>query len=133
MATTLDKSIQAEAYKLVFWQLIVMMGLALVLLILQGIQSGFSALLGGLAYCVPNFVFVWRVFRTASAKAAKQFVMAFFAGETIKLFCSAILFLLIVKYLPVTLLSLLIGYIGAIVAFWIVSAFFISWQPGVAP
>ncbi len=132
MATELDKSIQTEAYKLVFWQLIVTMGLALVLLILQGIQSGFSALLGGLAYCVPNIVFVWRVFKTASVRAAKQFMLAFFAGEMLKLFCSAILFLLIVKYLPVTLISLLIGYIGAIVAFWIVSAFFVMRQQGVA-
>jgi ATP synthase protein I len=116
-----DKSVQSEAYKLVFWQLIVVLGLALILFLIQGLQTGLSVLAGGAAYCVPNFMFVWRVFSRTSAQEAKQFLMKFVLGEMTKLFLSAVFFVLIVKFLPVKVLYVLAGYITAIIAFWIVS------------
>lgn len=81
---------------------------------------GLSVLAGGLSYGVANLIFVWRVFRYAGAQEMNQFAAAFMAGEAMKLILSSILFLVIVKYLPVSLLSVLIGFIGAIVAFWLV-------------
>ena len=103
-----------------FWQFWVIVGLAIVLLVMQGKQSAISALLGGLCYWGPTLMFAWRIFTHAGAQAAKQFAVAFFAGEMVKLFLSAFLFLLIVKYWPVKVVSMLIGFIGAIVAFWVV-------------
>jgi ATP synthase protein I len=119
-------SIKTEAYALVFWQLIVVAGLALILFILQGLQAGISTLLGGLAYCVPNFMFVWRVFSRTSAQDARRFLVAFITGEVSKLFLSAIFFVLIVKYLAVNFKFVLAGYIAAIFAFWVVSFIFLS-------
>jgi ATP synthase protein I len=130
--SSLNKSIKAENYKLVSWQLFVIMGLALVLFLLQGLQSSISALLGGLAYCLPNFFFVWRAFAHTSVHAIKQFIMNFFIAEVSKLFLSAALFVLIVKYLPVRINFVLSGYVAAILAFWVVSFFFMSRQAGVA-
>jgi len=49
-----------------------------------------------------------------------QFAAAFFAGEAFKLILSGILFLLVVKTFPVSLLSVLVGFAGAIVSFWFV-------------
>jgi ATP synthase protein I len=121
-----NKSIQNDAYQLVFWQFIIIVGLALILLLVQGIQSGLSVLLGGLAYVLPNFMFVWRVFARTSAQAARQFLIAFVVGESTKLILSAVLFVLIVKYLPVRLMPALGGYIAAIVGFWLVSFVFMS-------
>lgn len=106
------------------------MGLALIMLLLQGIRSGLSTVAGGFAYWLPTLIFVRRIAGKASAQAAKQFVLMFFAGETVKLLTSAILFVLVMKYLPVTSLSVLIGYIGAIVAFWVASVFYLSRQEG---
>ena len=118
-ATPLRKMIQLEAYQLVLWQLACVCGIAVIACLLCGIISGYSVLAGGLAYGIPNLLFVWRVFRYAGAQQMTQF-MALLFGEMIKLILSGILFLLIVKYLPVSLLSVLVGFVGAIVSFWIV-------------
>lgn len=116
----LNKLVQNEAYRIVFLQLTGVIVLAFLALLLNGTTSGFSVLLGGLAYGLANLLFVWRVFRYSRAAQMTQFVLAFFLGEMLKLVLSAVLFLMIVKYLPVSLLSVLVGYIGAIVSFWIV-------------
>jgi ATP synthase protein I len=119
-AQTLKKLIQHQAYRIVFLQLAGVVVLASLALMIRGITSGFSVLMGGLAYVIPNLIFVWRVFRFVGAQQMTLFVAAFFVGEAMKLFLSAILFLVIVKYLPVSLLSELVGFIGAMVSFWVV-------------
>ena len=117
---SLKTLVQSQAYQVVFKQLAVVGVLALAACIFKGFNSGLSVLLGGLAYCLPNLLFVWRVFRYSGAQQMNQFVAAFFAGEMMKLFLSAILFVVVVKTLQVSLLSVLVGFIGAIVAFWFV-------------
>ena len=119
-AKSLKNIVQHEAYRLVLLQLMCVLFIAIFALIIRGPKSGFSALMGGLAYGLPNLIFVWRVFRYSGAHQMGLFVMAFFVGEMGKLILSAIIFLMIVNYLPVSLLSVLVGFIGAIVSFWIV-------------
>ncbi len=119
-AKSLKNIVQHEAYQLVLLQLVCVLILAMFALVIRSTNSGFSVLMGGLAYGLPNLVFVWRVFRYTGAQQMGLFVMAFFVGEMGKLILSAILFLFIVNYLPVSLLSVLVGFIGAIVSFWIV-------------
>jgi ATP synthase protein I len=116
---TLQEIVQNKAYRIVKLQLAGVIVLALIALILHGVTSGFSVLMGGLAYVLPNLIFVWRVFRYAGASQMTMFMAAFFMGEMIKLVLAAVLFLIIVKTLPVSLLSELVGFIGAIVSFWI--------------
>jgi len=113
-------TVRKEAYRIIYWQLILIMGLALILFLLQGMRSGLSALSGGLACWLPTLLFVWRVFSGSSAaRAAKQFMLLFVVGETFKLLLCAILFVLIVNYLPVNILSVLIGFVGAVTAFFL--------------
>ena len=119
-------AIKKEAYRIIYWQLILIVGLALVLLILQGIQNGVSALLGGLACWLPTLLFVWRVFARTTARAAKQFLLFFMAGEGVRLLLSAVLFVVIVKSLPVNIVSVLAGFAGAVVSFWMASLFFLT-------
>jgi len=116
----LKKLIQNTAYQIVFRQIACITGLAGFTLLFFGPKHGFSVLCGGLAYGLPNLLFVWRVFRYAGASEMGKFMAAFILGEMVKLFLSAILFLFIVKYLPVSLLSVLVGLAGAIVSFWVV-------------
>ena len=120
---TLVNKVKKQLYQVVIWQLIVIVGLALILLLLQGMQNGLSALLGGLAYWIPTFIFIWRVSAHAGARAAQRFIIAFFGGEVAKLILSGALFVIVIKYFPVNLLYVLIGFIGAIMAFWVVSIF----------
>lgn len=118
--TSLSKRIQNKAYRIVFWQLFGVVLLAVIALAFGGVKTGFSVLAGGLSYGIPNLLFVWRVFRYAGANQMTQFAAAFFAGEAFKLILSGILFLLVVKTLPVSLLSVLVGFAGAIASFWFV-------------
>ena len=97
------------------------MGLALVIFLLLGLQKGWSVLAGGMAYWLPTLLFIWRVTLHTTAHAATRFMMAFFAGEIVKLFLSALLFLLILKYGSVNVIYEMVGLIGAIVAYWIAS------------
>lgn len=127
---SLKKKIQREAYLIVKWQLIGVFFLSALALLIKGKTSGLSVLAGGLSYGLPTLFFVWRVFRYAGAQQMTQFVAAFFMGETFKLIFSGILFLLVVKYLPVSLLSVLVGFVGAIISFWIVCMWHFSKKKG---
>lgn len=127
----LKSKVQGEAFKIVKLQFLGVLGLVLLAAIIVGLKSAASVLLGGLAYIIANLLFVWRVFRFAGAQQMNAFMAAFFVGEAMKLILSAILFLMIVKYLPVSLLSLLIGFIGAIVSFWVVCMWHFSKQTSV--
>lgn len=116
---TLSHLIQQKAYRIVYWQFIGIATIALIAWLLNDVTSAFSVLAGGLVYGLPNLVFVWRVFRYAGNAQMTLFLAAFFMGEAIKLILSGIIFVLVVKYLPVRLLSVLAGLSGAIVSFWI--------------
>ncbi|HEX4044915.1 MAG TPA: ATP synthase subunit I [Gammaproteobacteria bacterium] len=123
---SLTQRVQHQAYAIVGWQLAGVGLFALLALLINGKTGGLSVLAGGLAYGLPNLIFVWRVFRYSGAQQMTQFMTAFYLGEVIKLILSGILFLVIVKYLPVSLLSVLIGYAGAIMLFWIVCMWYFS-------
>lgn len=120
VSNPLKKRIQREAYGLVFRQLALVAVFSCLVLTLHGAESGLSVLAGGFSYGLANLIFVWLVFRFAGAQEMTQFLAAFIAGEALKLILSGILILLVVKTLPVSLLSVLIGLMAAIVSFWLV-------------
>lgn len=118
---TLNETIRKQLIRIVVWQLVIVVGLALILFLLQGIQRGWSALMGGLAYWLPTVIYVWRVSAYAGARAAVRFVYALFTGEIIKLFLSAAFFILAVKYLAIDPVYGVVGLIGSVVAFGVIS------------
>ncbi|EKD70983.1 MAG: hypothetical protein ACD_46C00307G0002 [uncultured bacterium] len=117
---TLQARIQQKAFRIVFWQLIGVVLIAFIALLMTDVTHGLSVLLGGLVYGLPNLIFVWRVFRYAGVQQMTAFLSAFFIGEAIKLILSGFLFVLVVKYLPVSLLFVLVGLAGSMLSFWIV-------------
>lgn len=119
-ALPLQKIVQNRAYGVVAWQLFGVLLIATIALLVAGQKTGLGVLAGGLAYGLPNLVFVWRVFRYAGAQQMNRFVTAFIFGELIKLLFSGFLFVLVVKTWPVSLLSVLVGFAGAILSFWVV-------------
>jgi ATP synthase protein I len=127
-AKSLKNAVQSRAYKIVFWQLLGILIVSCFALPLSGTRSAFSIFLGGMAYGLPNLFFVWRVFRFVRAGEMGTFLLAFFIGEMLKLILCGIFVLLIVKYLPVSLLSVVVGMACAIILFWIVSMIMFSKQ-----
>lgn len=117
-------------FRVIFYQLLLIVGLVLVIFLLKGMFNALSALAGSLAYWVPAFLFIWRVSRHAGAHAVVRLMVTFFIAEALKLIISGTIFLLLVKYAHIDLLYALIGLIGAIVAFWMASAVTLN-QPGV--
>lgn len=121
VVTAIAKPIRTQMLKIVFWQLTMIIGLALAVLILQGIHKGLSIVLGGLTYWLPTLIFVWRVTAYAGAREAIRFIVAFSVGEAVKLFLSGVFFVLIIKYFQVDLLYSIVGLMFAIISFWIAS------------
>lgn len=117
-ALTLQERLSKEAYRVVYLQGVGVFLVSIGLGIGLGIHPGLSALVGGMAYILPNILLIKWIFRFIRAGQAAQFAQAFFVGEMMKVFLSALLFLMIVKMLPLSLLSTVIGFIAALVSFW---------------
>ena len=117
---TQKKSLRREALQLVFWQVIVTMTLAFIIMLFQGLNKGLSTFLGASAYLLPNFIFAFRIFANSASQATDRFMIAFFLGELTKLIVSALLFILVVKYVNVNLIFVMTGYAIAIFSFWFV-------------
>jgi F0F1-type ATP synthase assembly protein I len=130
VATASVKPVIRAVYRIVFYQLMIIVGFMLIVSLLKGIRSGASALAGGLAYWLPSFIFARTVAACASARAAARFMVTFFAGETVKLVFSGALFMGAVYYLPVQIVYAVAGLCFAIVAFWVASIAYL-FQPEV--
>src|SRR3990167_10070051 len=86
----LTNTVKGEAYRIVYGQLAMVIALAFLAFIFRGILYGLAVLSGGLAYVLPNIVFVWRVFNHVSVRQIEKFMAAFFFGEIAKLLASAV-------------------------------------------
>lgn len=60
----------------------------------RGSAAGYSALLGGLIAWLPNLYFAHKAFRFSGARAAREIVRSFYAGEAGKLILTFVLFAL---------------------------------------
>ena len=85
---------------------------------ISGAKEAFSALLGGAACVIPSFYFARRLFSTTSPRAVKRILVAFYLGELLKLALSAALIVLIVFFIPVAIVPLIVGFVGAQFGFW---------------
>lgn len=80
-------------------------------------QIGYSILLGGVLWFLPELYVANRLFHRIET-SPKQAVMQFYRAEVIKLFLVGLLFIVMVRELPVSILGLIGGYfIGSAVFF----------------
>ena len=87
---------------------------------IRGITEALSAILGGGACVIPNFLFSRCLFAAMNTtQTVKRILANFYIGELIKLVLSAGLVLLIVLFIPVSLVPLIIGFVGAQFGFWL--------------
>lgn len=100
--------------KVIFLQA-ALIGLAALLCgLLVGTPGAVSALIGGLAYLLPNLMFVLRLKRADAAGQTN--VTMFFVGELIKVVCTVVILFAAVRYYPVHWLSLMVGVLAAVKA-----------------
>lgn len=130
MATAFKKPVTNAVYRIIFYQLMIIAGFTLILSTLKGMQSGLSALAGGLAYWLPTFIFTRGVAACAGARVGARFMVAFFGGEAIKLVLSGVLFLFAVNYFSMQIVYAVMGLVIAIIAFWVASGAYL-YQSGV--
>lgn len=105
--------------KLVIAQLILVFVLPLFCLTIDKVTA-YSVLIGALIYFVPNMYFVYRAFKYSGARSARMILRSFYAGESIKLFMTAILFGLTFAFVkPISVLALFGGFIALQATSWL--------------
>lgn len=108
---------RASAYRMVYLAAVTVVTAAVFFLIFRGVESGYSVLLGGAIWLLPSFYVAYRLF--AKVKPAQQIIRTLYRAEVVKLLVSALLFVMMCKFLIVNVLALLIGYMIAQLAFWL--------------
>jgi ATP synthase protein I len=116
-----NTTVKKYATKVLFWQLVLIMGLALVFFLVSGLQAGVSTLAGGLTYWLSTFLFVWRLATQTRIPAPIRFIAEFFGGEALKLLLTAVLFVLVITQGHASLFYSLFGLIVAVIGFWLAS------------
>ncbi len=111
-------SARHAAYRLVGLQALVVVVIAAGWL-LGGLKESLSTLLGGVACVVPRLYFARRLFSRTSARDAKKIIMSFYIGEVVKLALSAVMVLLIIKFITVAIVPFITGFVGAQFGFWL--------------
>lgn len=98
----------------------------LVVLLGAGLLAGFgrlaasySFLLGGMIWGLATFYLAYKLFANMSPRFARQIVKTFYWAELVKLVISGILFVFVIKWFTVSVISMLSGYLIAQVVFWI--------------
>lgn len=119
MAHDFLKTTRHSAYKLLYFQLALVVLAALIFLFYQGFVSMWSVLLGGVAWMVPCFYFVRKCFIMRQSCTPQQLVKKFYLAELIKLVFSGLLVVLFVKFIPINVLPFLCGYGVAVLTIWL--------------
>ena len=115
---------QRAGLKLVRFQFLLVLLLALISTVVLSAKPGYSALAGGMTFVLPNFIFVLMAFAHAGASKSKLVVRGFFAGEAIKLFLTVILFIVFLKYGALSLASFYISFALLVISQWLAPFFF---------
>jgi ATP synthase protein I len=82
------------------------------------LRAAWSAAIGGLISTVATTWFAVRVFAKDADAPLKQIVQAFYVGETQKLLLTALMFIVVIKWLDVSFLPLFLTYIVTLFVYW---------------
>jgi len=117
MARLILPAIRKQAYLSVCLPLGGVVIVSLAALIFSAILS-YSILLGGIIWFLPHGYAAIKLFHHIETKP-KRFMMVLYKSEIIKLILVALLFILVVKWIPASFVGLIAGYLCAQVIFWL--------------
>lgn len=124
MVDKLAKKGQISGLKMVAFQLLLVLSLALISTVFFSNKAGYSALFGGITFLLPNFIFVWMAFAHAGARQSRKVLRGFYAGEAIKLFLTVLLFVVFLKYGVLSLSAFYISFSLLVISQWLAPFFF---------
>ena len=124
MDNRLAKSLRLDAFKLITFQGIIAVLIALIIFLIWGVSAGLSALAGGFTCLLPNFVFATYSFRYAGARQAEQVLTSIKRGNTLKLLLTICLFTLVFKFFTIMAIPFFCCYILVIFLQWAAPIFF---------
>ncbi|MDO9272996.1 MAG: ATP synthase subunit I [Rugosibacter sp.] len=101
-------------YRVVILQFVGVLVAAGLASIWLGQQGALSVLLGGMAYAIPNLLFVARL--TVSAAKKQTNAVTFFVGELVKVLATVVILVVAQRFYPVHWLALLVGLFVALKA-----------------
>lgn len=102
-------------------QFVAMLVVGLAGLLIGGMITGYSALLGGFIAWLPNMYFALRAFRYRGARAAQKIARSFYAGAFGKMMLTMAMFAIVfIKVKPLGALALFIGFAIVQTMNWIV-------------
>jgi ATP synthase protein I len=87
--------------------------------LIQDVSAARAAGLGGCAAFLPNLAFAALFAKSSQSHTAQQVVRSFYVGETIKLFLTALLFVLIFQLPDIQFLPLFAGFVPTLMVFWL--------------
>jgi len=100
----------------------IQLGITVVLAVFCALSFGYiaaySALLGGLAFVIPNVLFASKLFQYQGARSARQIVSSFYKGEALKLVLSALIFTAVFVLCRITPLAFFSSYIIVLMTHW---------------
>ena len=83
---------RSTAYRMLTIEAVAVFLFGLLFFMFASLESAYSVILGGLAFIVPNVMFVLFSLRTPSANAAGKTLAWFMVGEAIKIITTIIIF-----------------------------------------
>ncbi|MEL0630658.1 ATP synthase subunit I [Psychromonas aquatilis] len=124
MVDKLAKKGQISGLKMVAFQLLLVLSLALISTVFFSNQAGYSSLFGGITFLLPNFIFVWMAFAHAGARQSRKVLRGFYAGEAIKLFLTVLLLVVFLKFGALSLSAFYISFLLLVISQWLAPFFF---------
>ena len=124
MVDKLAKKGLVSGLKLVAFQSLIVLLIALILTVVFSAKAGFSALAGGITFLLPNSFFVFMSFAHAGASKSKIIVRGIFIGEAIKLFLTVVLLVLCLGFLNLFLNFYYASFALLIASQWLAPFFF---------
>ena len=124
MVDKLAKKGQHSGLKLVLYQSLFVLSIALVSTVFFSVKSGYSALAGGGTFLLPNIIFVLMTFAYAGARQTKLVLRGFYVGEAIKFFLTVVLLVIFLKYVALSFIAFYSSFLLLIISQWSAPLFF---------
>ncbi|KXI30039.1 ATP synthase subunit I [Paraglaciecola hydrolytica] len=118
MAANLVQEGQQLARKVLFYQSILAVIIALLFTLMIGENSGISSSYGGLIAIVPHFIFAHYAFRFAGARQNKLVVRSFNKGSKIKFLLTIVMFGFAYQWPSLNIMALMVTYITVLIGQW---------------
>ena len=124
MVDKLARKSQKAGLRLVSFQLLLVLSIALILTVFFSAESGFSGFAGGITFLLPNMIFVYMAFAHAGASKSKLVVRGIMGGEAIKIFSTVILFALFLGFASLSLTAFYVSFTSLVASQWLAPLFF---------